>query len=156
MCEYCGCQEIDAIAELTAEHDKLRDLGRNLTDAADAHDLAAVRSIAEAMQAVLVPHTAVEERALFPPLMTEFGDQLAGLTGEHREIDAMLGALAGAGRPADDWPALCRQVVTNLFEHILKEQDGVFPAALSTLRTADWDAVDKLRKSVGSAITTRR
>jgi hypothetical protein len=37
-----------------------------------------------------------------------------------------------------------------LREHILKEQDGVFPAALAGLRNEDWQAVDAVRARVGS------
>lgn len=32
-----------------------------------------------------------------------------------------------------------------LREHILKEQDGVFPAALSTLSNLQWDRLRKIR-----------
>jgi hypothetical protein len=37
-----------------------------------------------------------------------------------------------------------------LREHIFKEQDGVFPAALATLSTADWEAADALRVHAGA------
>ena len=37
-----------------------------------------------------------------------------------------------------------------LREHILKEQDGVFPAALAELDPAQWDEVDAVRARVGS------
>lgn len=39
-----------------------------------------------------------------------------------------------------------------LREHILKEQDGVFPAALATLGTEEWEAVDKVRAEAGTAL----
>ena len=41
-----------------------------------------------------------------------------------------------------------------LREHILTEQDGVFPAALSRLDPADWDRVDKARLRVTETGTT--
>ena len=156
MCEYCGCQEIEAIAELTAEHDELRNLGRMLTDAADVDDLPTVRSVATAMRTLLGPHTAIEERALFPALIADFADQLAVLTNEHDSIDARLDALAGRDLAADTVLTVCRHVVADLFEHILKEQDGVFPAALSRLTTAEWNAVDAARKAVRTSTATRR
>jgi hypothetical protein len=40
-----------------------------------------------------------------------------------------------------------------LRQHILKEQDGVFPAALANLATSDWEAVEKLRAQAGSALS---
>ena len=33
-------------------------------------------------------------------------------------------------------------------EHILAEQDGLFPAALATLRAEDWERIDTLRDTV--------
>jgi hemerythrin-like domain-containing protein len=39
-----------------------------------------------------------------------------------------------------------------LREHILKEQDGVFPAALAALSPEEWDAVDAVRSRVGSSL----
>ncbi|MFH8443044.1 hypothetical protein ACH4D3_17655 [Streptomyces sp. NPDC018026] len=79
MCEYCGCQSLTSIAELTREHD-------------------AVVAMA-----------------------AEFPDRL---------LDAL---------------ALLR-------EHILKEQDGVFPAAPATLTTEQWEAVEAGRARAGSAL----
>lgn len=48
------------------------------------------------MSAVLGPHTAVEEDALFPALAAEFGDHVEGLLAEHRLIEAALAEAAGA------------------------------------------------------------
>jgi hemerythrin-like domain-containing protein len=68
MYEYCGCQNVEVIAELTAEHDELRNLGHDLAKAANDGDLAAAQPIAAAMRDLLGPHTEVEERGLFPAL----------------------------------------------------------------------------------------
>jgi hemerythrin-like domain-containing protein len=155
MCEYCGCQNIDVIADLTAEHDELRELGHALSKAADAGDLDAARPLAAAMRDLLGPHTAVEEGGLFPAMAGEYGAQLDGLTREHRSIDAALTELA-AGSPGAEWRASTRRALADLFDHILKEQDGVFPAALATLGTHDWEATAAVRRSVGSALTSSR
>ncbi|WP_260844749.1 hypothetical protein [Streptomyces sp. SLBN-31] len=40
-----------------------------------------------------------------------------------------------------------------LRDHILKEQDGVFPAALATLGTEEWEAVEKVRAQAGGALS---
>jgi hemerythrin-like domain-containing protein len=155
VCEYCGCQDIEVIAELTAEHDELRNLGRGLARAADARDLPAARPLAAAMQALLGPHTEVEERGLFPAMAADFGDQLDVLVQEHRSIDAALTDLA-LDTPSASWPDATRAALAHLFEHILKEQDGVFPAALSTLSRPDWETLAGVRRSVGSALSTSR
>jgi hypothetical protein len=39
-----------------------------------------------------------------------------------------------------------------LRQHTLKEQDEVFPAALASLATSDWEAIEKVRAQAGSAL----
>jgi iron-sulfur cluster repair protein YtfE (RIC family) len=145
MCEYCGCQAVTAIAELTREHDLVVALIARIRVAAAAADLPAMAALANRMAAILGPHTVVEEEGLFPALTGDFPDQVAALHAEHRRIAAVLGESA-AGTPADPtWPARLTATLHLLREHILKEQDGVFPAALSNLSPAQWDAVDEAR-----------
>lgn len=151
MCEYCGCQNVDVIAELTAEHDLLRELSRDLDAAATADDLVRAGDLAARMRAVLRPHTVVEEDGLFPAMAGEFPNQLATLRTEHRQIDEALRQLAD-GTPPPDWRARTRAALLDLFEHILKEQDGVFPAALATLSPADWQVTADVRRAVGSGL----
>ena len=155
MCEYCGCQNVEVIARLTSEHDQLRNVGHDLAKAADAGDLAVARPLARAMRDLLGPHTEVEERGLFPALAGEFGDQLDQLSQEHREIDAVLTDLAGDA-PAATWPAAAQRVLAQLFDHILKEQDGVFPAALAVLTPAEWEAVETVRRGVDREVEATR
>jgi hemerythrin-like domain-containing protein len=154
MCEYCGCQDIPVIAELTAEHDALRGLAREVAAAARADDLGAVRALAAEIRGVLGPHTAVEEGGLFPALAADFPAQVATLIAEHHDIDAAFEEVAG-DTPAAGWPARLVAAVEHLFEHILKEQDGVFPAALANLGPAQWDAVAAARSTAGSGLHSR-
>lgn len=147
MCEYCGCQNVEVIADLTAEHDRLRELGRELSAAAGASDLTCARELAGAMRDLLYPHTAVEERGLFPLMAGDFPDQMSALVAEHHVIDDVLADVAAASEPVD-WQHRVLLVVGQLFDHILKEQDGVFPAAFATLTTSQWDDVGAVRAAV--------
>jgi hemerythrin-like domain-containing protein len=149
VCEYCGCRSVAAIAELTDEHDRLRNLGRELTEAGSAGDRATAAALAQRMLAVLGPHTAVEEGGLFPALADDFPQQMNDLSDDHSRIEAALAQLADGG--GDDWAAVSVAAVADLFEHILKEQDGVFPAALSTLTGAQWDQVAAARIRAAAA-----
>ncbi|MEU4560681.1 hemerythrin domain-containing protein [Actinoplanes sp. NPDC023936] len=146
MCEYCGCQAVTAIDELTREHDTVVNMIGEVRAAHASGDVAGMAGVARRIAAVLGPHTAVEEHGLFPLLKGDFPDQIAALEDEHRRIEAVLAAAAG-GAPADPaWPRLLLDALEVLREHILKEQDGVFPAALTTLSGTDWDAVDEVRR----------
>lgn len=154
MCEYCGCQEIAVIGELTREHDavvavisrvKSSIAGQHLEDAA-----ASCRQISS----LLAPHTEVEEQGLFPEMTDEFPDHVEVLRSEHREIENVLGEAAG-GLPDDPtWPDRLTGVLSLLREHILKEQDGVFPAALAALDADQWERIEAVRAQFGAPSTT--
>jgi hemerythrin-like domain-containing protein len=152
MCEYCGCQAITAIDELTREHDLVVTLIGDVRAAHTAGDTARMADVARQMAAILRPHTEVEEHGLFPALADEFPDHVAALEDEHRHIKAVL-AEAAASTPTDPtWPGRLIDTLDLLRGHILKEQDGVFPAALANLDTADWDAADAVRARVGTLL----
>ena len=153
MCEYCGCQALATIDELTREHDLVINLMSKARAAHAGADTAQMAELARQIAAVLGPHTEVEEQGLFPALTLEFPDHVASLKAEHRRVEAALGE-AAAGTPADPtWPARLAAVLALLREHIFKEQDGVFPAALATLGTADWEAAEAVRSRVGGSLS---
>jgi hemerythrin-like domain-containing protein len=149
MCEYCGCQALDAIAELTREHDAVVALISHVRDAHAARDVARMTELAVRITEVLGPHTVVEEQGLFPALADEFPDHVGTLTDEHRRIEKVLTEASG-GVPTDPtWPDRLIETLRLLREHILVEQDGVFPAALASLTPADWETVDRVRGRAG-------
>ena len=153
MCEYCGCQEVRAIGELTREHDEVVGLMGKIRDAYAAGDVDTMAAVARRITAILGAHTAVEEQGLFPFLDSDFPEQVAVLRAEHRHVEQILGA-AATGTPHDPgWPDALMAVLQELRTHILKEQDGVFPAALTTLDGQGWDAVDAVRAQVGSGLS---
>ncbi|GGS05233.1 hemerythrin [Streptomyces humidus] len=152
MCEYCGCQSVTTIDELTREHDEVVTLISRVRDARRDDDVEGMAELARRMTAVLVPHTRVEEQGLFPAMAVEFPDHIAALEAEHRRIEAVL-AEAADGVPGDTtWPERLLEVLALLRDHILKEQDGVFPASLATLSTEQWEGVEAVRAEVGGAL----
>ena len=142
MCDYCGCQDLDAIAELTAEHDVVVTLSGQVRRAVQAGDLDLAADGVRTIVAVLGPHTAVEEGALFPAMVEDFGDHVAGLVDEHRRIEQVLAESADRTPSDPSWPSRLEQTLVMLREHIINEQDGVFPAALATLSAAQWDHLE--------------
>ncbi|RQX02262.1 hemerythrin HHE cation-binding protein [Micromonospora inaquosa] len=152
MCEYCGCQAVTAIDDLTREHDVVVNLIGEVRAARAATDTARMAELACRITAVLEPHTQVEEQGLFPALAADFPDHVTALRAEHRHIEAVLGE-AVHGTPIDPtWPGRLVATLELLREHILKEQNGVFPAALANLDPDDWDAIDTIRAKVGTLL----
>jgi hemerythrin-like domain-containing protein len=153
MCEYCGCQAVNAVDVLTREHDAVVNLLGAVQRALAAGDLDGAAQGTRSVAAVLRPHTRVEEDALFPPMAADFPEHVASLRAEHEQIEAVL-AESADGTPADPaWPSRVADALHTLRNHILKEQDGLFPAALASLGPAEWEAVDETRRQVGTALT---
>ena len=152
MCEYCGCQDIPAIGQLTDEHDAIVAVISHVRSELDGGQVDAAAHWSRRISALLAPHTAVEEEGLFPALAGEFPDHVATLRAEHRIVEAVLDE-ATDGTPADPtWPSRVTEALYLLREHILKEQNGMFPAALTSLDPADWDAIAAVRDRVGTAL----
>jgi len=148
MCEYCGCQSIAAIRELTLEHDLVVDLIGEARTAHRTGDVSVMARMAREIARILGPHTEVEEHGLFPALTADFPEQIAALEAEHRQIEAVL------AQATDDpgWPDTLLEALGVLRRHILKEQDGVFPAALISLSTAQWERMDEVREHAGGVL----
>lgn len=154
MCEYCGCQQIATIAELYREHDAVVALVGRIKAALPDRRLDDVAESCRQILAILAPHTVVEEEGLFPEMTDEFPDHIGVLRSEHREIEKVLGE-AAKGFPDDPtWPDRLVAVLHLLREHILKEQDGVFPAALIALDAEQWERIEAVRAQISTAATT--
>lgn len=155
MCQYCGCQALRCIEELTREHDAVLDLVRTATAAAGASDAPSAGATCTALSRLLRPHTAVDEQALFPPMAREHPAHVGTLLAEHAEAEAMFNEMTAATTPARGWEDRLLRLLRTLEmlrNHVLKEQDGLFPAALSILTSAEWDDVDAVRLRVGSPL----
>jgi hypothetical protein len=107
--------------------------------------------LARVIAAVLDPHTQVEEGSLFPPLADEFPEHVATLEAQHRQIAQVHDEAANAVPTDPDWPDRLLETMHLLREHIPAEQDGPFPAAISHLNSAEWEAMEQIRKRVGTA-----
>lgn len=152
MCEYCGCQEIAVIAELTVEHDAVvAAIGTARRELEDG-DLLALVDTCRRIAGLLGPHTVVEEEGLFPAMVGSFPEHVDVLRSEHRQIEAVLSECTGGVPDDPTWPARLLPTFHLLREHILKEQDGVFPAALASLSNMEWERIEGIRARAGSAL----
>ena len=154
MCEYCGCQQIAVIDELTREHEAVVALIGQVHSSLAGQRLEDVARSCQQISSILAPHTVVEERGLFPEMADQFPDHIRVLRSEHREIENVAGE-ARDGLPDDPtWPDRLVGVLFLLREHILKEQDGVFPAALVALDADQWERIEAVRAELAAVSST--
>ncbi len=154
MCEYCGCQQIATIAELYCEHDAVVAMVGLIRRALAGQRLEEVAAGCRQILVILDPHTVVEEEGLFPEMTDEFPDHIEALRSDHREIEKVLGEAADGFPDDPTWPDRLVAVLHLLREHILKEQDGVFPAALVALDAEQWERIEAVRAQISTAAAT--
>jgi hemerythrin-like domain-containing protein len=141
MCEYCGCREVPAIAELRDEHHHLLDEVDHLRRALAAGDHEGAAQLLTSLVAHLGQHVSREEHGIFTALRDQgdYTDEVGALEGEHRWRDAAIGGLRpGSTEFADALTAL----FDALEAHIEREDLGVFPVSVVTLGAEGWDLVD--------------
>ena len=137
MCSYCGCTSISVIGRFTEEHESIVNAVGALRRVAMSGDVEGTRRAAEALAALLDPHTLAEETSLFTELRTDpvFGAHVDLLCREHDEIAAALARVVEGDLGGADGLA------TLLRSHIDKEENGLFPGAAIALDGPAWERV---------------
>jgi hemerythrin-like domain-containing protein len=150
VCNYCGCRALEAIAELTDEHEQILRLSADIRRAVGRDEHVVAAGLLGTLNAVLELHDAVEELALYPAMARdpELAEKVGTLFDEHDELDRVvrtaLAAASGAGSSTADWAGLLKALEL-LAEHIDHEEHGVFPAAAVSLDPADWELAADVR-----------
>jgi iron-sulfur cluster repair protein YtfE (RIC family) len=126
------------IRDYIAEHAQATDLAGDAVRAIDDRDYSKARRCVDAMTVGLRLHWKGEENGLFAIMrrQTEYADYITPLVAEHRALERFLATVDVTN--AQDQKRL-RLEVTALEEHISKEEDGLFPASLTSLSGRDWD-----------------
>ncbi|BBY44586.1 hemerythrin domain-containing protein [Mycolicibacterium celeriflavum] len=127
------------IRDYIAEHARVLNLGAGAVRAIDRGDLDSARRLLAEMASELKSHWRGEENGLFKVMAREelFAEHIDPLIREHRELNDLL-ATVDLTRPDDQ--AAIRDAMEELWEHTRKEEDGIFPAALTSLDGDAWDA----------------
>lgn len=138
MCFYCGCREIPLLRDYIAEHERVTDLGADLTKALRDGDLPTATRLLADIAAELDDHWRGEEGGLFTAMREEEGyeEYIGKLVEEHRQLRDLL-ATVELTRAHDQ--KLVIAAIEELSEHIAKEEDGLFPASLTALTGDQWE-----------------
>lgn len=139
MCHYCGCREMPLIRDYIAEHERATNLGGDAVRAIDRGELARAGELLSAMGTELRSHWQGEENGLFAVMGRDelVAEHIRPLVREHRDLESLL-ATVDLSDPGDQ--ERIRTAVFELHQHIAKEEDGLFPASLTSLNGEEWDA----------------
>ena len=139
MCSYCGCRNIPMIAKLNAEHDAIVNSTYALQIAFRDQDVTAATTAGRILGELLHPHTHREQVGLFAEMAKDelFTEHVASLCAEHDQLDADLAAIT-----AGDLTRITT-MITLLNNHIDREENGLFPAALAYLDDDQWEVIQR-------------
>ncbi len=148
MCEYCGCRQLEPIAELMDQHDSLIEIAGDLRRALVEGDAARALTKRDELVDLLGRHTSVEEAGIFAALKDQgdYVEQVDALEGEHVSLDE---AVAGLDPAAPGVVAVLDALVADLSEHIDKENNGIFPVTVVTLGATGWGVVESAHEQSG-------
>ncbi|SDB98591.1 Hemerythrin HHE cation binding domain-containing protein [Raineyella antarctica] len=139
MCNYCGCQEQTLIRDYYAEHNGSRDLADRARRQMDEGRYDEAREHVTLLLAELEGHWAGEEGGLFAVMVDrypdDFADYIRPLVEEHRALATFLRELDVTD--AEHRAAFAAQVL-ELHEHMMREEDSLFPASVVTFDGEDW------------------
>lgn len=140
MCEYCGCRQVEPIAELMDEHFALLDEAHAIRRAMGAGDHETVVAHLDVLVGHLTRHVSREEAGVFTALRErdEFVDEVELLEKEHDVLDDKIAALDPR---ADDFESRVIALLAELDEHINRENLGIFPVSVVSLGAAGWETV---------------
>jgi hemerythrin-like domain-containing protein len=142
VCEYCGCRGVETIAELMDEHTALVEEANQVREHLRSGDPASAMSRLRGLVARLDRHVHREEDGIFRALRDkgEFLDEVSGLEEEHRGFETALAGL-DAGHP--DLAARVTRLLSDLDDHVERENLGIFPVSVVTLGAAGWTTVEE-------------
>lgn len=152
MCEYCGCREVPPIGELMEEHDVIMGDADEVRTALRRGDRAEVVARLEHLTTHLDPHVRREEQGIFAALRAQgdWAEEVSELEGEHRGLDATLGALDVLD-PDFDRDVLA--LLLDLETHVGRENLGIFPVSVVTLGATGWDTVRDAHHRIPTFLT---
>ena len=154
MCEYCGCRQIEPLAELMDEHLALLDDAGAIRRAVSNRQHGGAVDLLGQFAEALDRHVRREEDGVFRALrdLGEFRDEVSELEDEHLELHQRIADLDPADPDAGDVLAL---LFADLTDHIDKEDLGIFPVSVVSLGSAGWDTVARVHGEQPSFLRER-
>lgn len=135
---------MDALALLTADHNRVRGLFARFTAAHDADDTGEMATLATEILTELDVHTEIEEQIFYPAISDASADIREVVTEgvEEHHVVKHLSREVQELPPGDEvWTAKMQVIIENVEHHAGEEEEQLFPEVRKVL---DTDALEQL------------
>ena len=135
---------MDAIALLTADHNRVRGLFHRFKDAKEKDATDQLQTLQREIFTDLEVHTTIEEEIFYPAtrgLSEEIGETVDEGLQEHHVVKVLMGEIGELKAGGDDYVAKMTVLIENVEHHAKEEEEELFPH----IRTASTvDALNEL------------
>ncbi|QGG96374.1 hemerythrin domain-containing protein [Actinomarinicola tropica] len=125
---------MDALALLTADHNRVRGLFARFEEAKEAEDVALMADLCQQIFTELEVHTSIEEDIFYPEVRDESEDLQEvvdeGIE-EHHVVDVLMEEMKALEPGSDEWVAKMTVLIENVEHHAEEEESEMFPEVRS-------------------------
>lgn len=135
---------MDALALLTADHNRVRGLFTRFRAAHEKEDDTAMVELAGKVFDELEVHTTIEEEIFYPAIhdaSSEIGETVDEGVQEHHVVKVLMSELGEVEAASDEWVAKMMVLIENVEHHAEEEESEMFPNVRSELSADDLSAL---------------
>ncbi|MGI8686753.1 MAG: hemerythrin domain-containing protein [Acidimicrobiales bacterium] len=151
---------MDALALLTADHNRVRGLFARFQEAEEAKDTGALATLTETILTELEVHTTIEEEIFYVEVSAaddEIREVVTEGVEEHHVVKILAEEIKQLEPGGEVWVAKCKVLIENVEHHAEEEETELFPSvrkALSADALVDMAQRMEARKAALGAPTT--
>ena len=148
---------MDALALLTADHNRVRGMFARFQEAKEAEDVALMAELCQKIFTELEVHTTIEEELFYPRVRDESEDLQEVVdegVEEHHVVDVLMEEIRALEPGADEWVAKMAVLIENVEHHAEEEESEMFPEVRAQTDAAFLDsmmeALEARKKELGA------
>jgi len=150
---------MDALALLTADHNRVRGLFARFKKAKDSDDTATLGELAAEIINELQVHTSIEETQFYPwvkDISEETKDTVTEGVEEHHVVKTLIDEIQALAPGDDQWTAKMTVLIENVEHHAEEEEEELFPKVRSNTSAAEREALgerlEQEKKRLGAPV----
>ncbi|MDQ1699683.1 MAG: hypothetical protein QOG34_1546 [Frankiaceae bacterium] len=135
---------MDALALLTADHNRVRGLFARFNKAKESDDTALLGELAAEIINELQVHTSIEETQFYPwvkDISDETKDTVTEGVEEHHVVKTLIAEIQALEPGNDQWIAKMTVLIENVDHHAEEEEEELFPKVRSNTSATDREAL---------------